>query len=167
MFASFRSDVRQIRFRDPNAPQRRGLDGKRLGRPRLLARHVRTRHRPVIDREDRLARVAVQHERQAHLRELDDRIALATAGPQGYQDGGRRQVVVPDVVAHDLVVPLALASGGIQRYDAVGEQVRALPERPVEIIRDGTGADEDPAAFLVNRDAAPRVAASERFPFRP
>jgi hypothetical protein len=64
-------------------------------------------------------------------------------------------------------VPLALAGVGIERKHAVGEKVLSLAEPAVEVFRRGAGGCEDPAALLVDGDAAPGVGAAEALALRP
>ena len=56
------------------ADERLRLQRNELRRRRFLARNRRARHRHLVHREQRLAGVAVEHEREAHLRELHDGI---------------------------------------------------------------------------------------------
>ena len=79
---------------------------------------------PLLDREERLARLAVEDEHVARLRGLRDGVDRAPVAPHGHEHGRLRQVAVPQVVAHDLVVPDALAGGRLQGEHAVAEQVR-------------------------------------------
>ena len=114
-----------------------------------------------MDPENRLARLSVQHENKAHLRQLDHGVALGAAVPQVDENWRRRKVVVPDVMANDLIVPPAFSSLRVQRQNAVGEQVLALAKGPVEIVSDGPGACEYPATLFVDRDASPCIATAK------
>ena len=106
---------------------------KRLRRRRLLARHVRLRHRPLFDRKDRLAGRAieqVEHRLLAHRRDRLHRPAV-----DGEVDEHRRRgdVHVPDRMVHELEMPLPLAGLVVDRDDALGEQVVAGTEAAVEV----------------------------------
>lgn len=58
---------------------------------------------------------------------------------------------------HGLVVPDALAGLGVQRQNAIAEEVLPLTEPAVEIVTGGSGGAEDPAACFVERETAPGV----------
>ena len=61
-----------VGFGELQPRERRRLGRKRLGRRRLLAGHVALRHRPLLDRPDRLARDAIEDIQQSELRGLRD-----------------------------------------------------------------------------------------------
>ena len=156
----FRRDVRQVGFGQGLANERLRLERDELRRRRFLAGHGRARHRHFLHREERFPRVAIEHEREAHLGELHDGILRGRSRSDRDQDRRGRIVVVPDVVAHGLVVPLALARDRVEREDRVGEQVVALAEPAVEVLGRRAGGREHPAALLVDGHAAPGVGAA-------
>ena len=51
--------------------------------------------------------------------------------------GGGRQIVIPEIVMHDLEVPLHLSGFGIERDDGIAEQIRARAVAAVVVIRSG------------------------------
>ena len=98
-----------------------------------------------------------EHEGEPHLRELHDGVPRRATGAERDEDRGRWIVVVPDVVADRLVVPLPLPRFRIEREDAVGKQIGAAPEAAIEVLGRRSRRAEHPAALLIDRDAAPRV----------
>ena len=142
----------------------RRLHGHGLGRPRSLALQVGSGHRPLLDREERLARLAVEDEHVARFRGLGDGVHHAPAPLDGDEHGCLWQVAVPQVVAHDLVVPDALSGGGSQREHAVAEEVGAVAVAAPEVPRRRAGRQEDEPARVVDADPAPRVRAADGLP---
>ena len=59
------------------------------------------------------------------LRDLRDGVDALSVAADGEQVRRRGQVAVPEVVMHELIVPEALAGGGVEREQAVGEEVLA------------------------------------------
>ena len=167
MLACGRRDVREVGFRERLAHQWGRLYRNRLRRPRLFARHRGSRHRDFVHRKQRLAGLSIQHERESHLRELNDGVPRCRARRERDENRRSRIVVVPDIVVDGLVVPLQCASGSIECKDAVGVEVRSLAEPSVEVIGRRAGCGEHPPSLFVYRDAAPRVGASVRLAVGP
>ena len=69
---------------------------------------------PLLDAEDRRACRAVEDEDQPHLGQLDDRRNGACPLMDVGQDRLRRQVVVPQIVVHELKVPAPFAGRGVE-----------------------------------------------------
>ncbi len=70
-----------------------------------LARHVGLADRPLLDRPDRLAVRAIEDEDERLLRDLGDGLDRLAVDGDVDQDRRGREVVVPDVVMDQLVVP--------------------------------------------------------------
>ena len=131
---------------------------------RPLALQVRGRHGALLDREERLARLAVEDEHVPRLRGLGDGVHHAPPALHGHEHGRLRQVAVPQVVAHDLVVPDALSGGRLQGEHAVAEEVGAVAVAAPEVPRRRAGRQEDEPARVVHADPAPRVRAADGLP---
>src|SRR5258707_336908 len=72
-----RREIERIVERHALFADGRRLRGKRLRRPRVLACDIARRHRTLLDRPDRLAGHAIEHEGKALLRQLDDGVDAA------------------------------------------------------------------------------------------
>ena len=70
--------------------------------------------------------------------------------PHRDQHGLRRHIVVPDIVVHHLVVPDEFAGWGVERHQAVAEQIHALAVCAVEIIRSRTNRKKNQTALSVD-----------------
>ena len=135
--------------------ERRRPGGERLRRRVPLAGDVSRRHRPLLDRPDRLARGAVEHEEEALLRRLGERLDGPAVHRDVREDRCARQVPVPDVVVHRLEVPPSLARLDVEGQDAVGKQVVAGPVAAVGVVRGRLCRHVDQAQLLVRRHLAP------------
>ena len=145
----------------PGRPSRIFLRSAPFPHRGFLTGDGRRRNGNLVHGKDRLPGVTIEHERQAHLRELHDDVTRGSARRRDRdEDRRRRVVVVPDVVTHRLVVPLALTGPGVEGDHAVREKIRPFPEAAVEVLGGRAGRRKDPAASLVDRDAAPRVGAA-------
>ena len=76
----------------------------------------------------------------------------------------RGEVVVPQVVVHDLVVPHALAGARVERDQAVRVEVAADAIGAVVVVGRRAGREVGDAAARVDRDLAPRVGAADVLP---
>ena len=78
-------------------------------------------------------------------------------------------VVIPDIVMNHLEMPEALAGAGIERKQAIAEQIGALSVGAVEVVFGTADGNVDDAALLIDGEFAPGVCAADRFPgiFRP
>src|SRR5690242_7673491 len=63
--------------------------------------------------------------------------------------------MVPDTVMNELVVPLALASFEVERYEALPEKVVAGARPTIEVARGRLDADIDDPSSLVDRALSP------------
>ena len=142
----------QPRARERSRGRREGL--RRRG---LLARDVALRHRPLFDRNERRAGLAIEHEEVAGLgRHADGRDGAPVLAPVE-QDRWRRDVVVPEIVMHGLEVPDALAGVGAQRHDGIGEQVVAEALAAVVVRARAARRDEDEIAGGIGDDHRPDI----------
>jgi hypothetical protein len=96
-----RSQIERVVERHPLFCERGRSGRDRLLLPRLLAGHVARRHRPLLNGPDRLAGHAIEHERPAHLRELDDRIDPPTGDGDRDEVRRRRQVAAIRIPSFD------------------------------------------------------------------
>src|SRR6185295_17198618 len=91
------------------------------------------RHWPLWNRPDRLAGHSIEDVQVAglagHGHDVDD----ATVFPDRRQLRRGIVVEIPDVVMDGLKMPQALPCSGIERDEAIAEQVRAFPVAAVEI----------------------------------
>ena len=116
-----RRNVRGILYGVALPHQRRRPGGERLGRPGLFADQIRFRNRPLLDRPERFARDAVEHEEQPVFAPLRDRIDLPATVVHSQENRRTGQVFVQQIVMHDLKMPDPFSSRGVQREDAVRE----------------------------------------------
>ncbi len=140
--------------------QRWRCNGEWLRWPDFLTRDVRGGYRPLLDWEERLARFAVEGEQQAHLGRLDhDRDADAV--PLDIrQHGLRRNIVVPQVVVHELPGPDYLAARRVECDQRIGVAVVSKSFTAIIIRAGGPGRSEDQAAFLIHRQWRPDIGSS-------
>ena len=112
-------------FEKTLALERRRLGGEGLRRRVPLARHRAFLDRPLFDRPHRLTGLAVEHVDEPLLGGLGDRRDLASVHRDVDENGRARDVVIPNGMVHELVVPDALAGLQINREQAFAEQVVA------------------------------------------
>ena len=135
---------------------RRGLGGVRLRLGQLLARHLRLRHRLLLDGPEGFAGRAVEGVGEGLLGDLHDGGDVLPVHGHVHQDRRGGGVVVPDVVMDELVVPLPLPGPHVERDQAGAEQVVAGPEAAVEVLRGAVGGDVDEPQLGVGRERRPR-----------
>src|SRR5207245_10155563 len=88
----------------------RGRPGrKRLRRRVPLSGHVTLWNRSLLDRPHRLTGDAIEHVQPGLLGRLCDGLDRLSVDDDVRENRGRRDIVVPDPVMHELVMPLALA----------------------------------------------------------
>ena len=129
-----RSEIEGIVQRHALLAEWRRRRGNGLRGPRLFALDVARRHRTLLDRPHRRAGNAIEDEREALLRELDDGVdALAVDGDRD-EVRRRRGVVVPDAVVRDLEVPLPLAGRRVEAQERLAVEPGALARAAVEVV---------------------------------
>src|ERR1035437_3451373 len=82
----------------------------------------------------------------------------------GQQLRSRHVVVVPKIMMNRLEMPQAFSRAGIQRQQAVAEQVIALPVAAVEVVGRRSGRDVNNAALLIKAHVAPIIGGSDVLP---
>ena len=143
---------------------RRRVGRIRLRRPALLARHIRLRHRPFLDRPDRLAGDAVEHVQPRRLGADDHHLTVAAVVADGGQLRGGARIEIPQVVVNELEVPQPLPRARLERDDGRPEQIAADAVHAVEVIRRRSERHVDDAAPRVDRHLAPVVHAADVLP---
>ena len=130
--------------------ERTGLLGDRLRRRIPLARHVGLCLRTFVDAVDRRAVLAIQdeHERRfPDLRERRNRLAVLPDVDQAWRG---REVVVPDLVADVLEVPLQRARLRVEGHRRVAEEVVAGPIAAVVVHARTADRHVDDSALLID-----------------
>ena len=139
------------------ARERLGCERQRLRVGRHLTLDVGRRVLPVLDRKQRLAGFALEHEHVTRLGDLRDGVDLAAAATQRDQIRGRRQVAIPNVVPHELKVPHALARLSFESEQRVGEQVVPDAVGAIVVVGRRAGGHKYQAALHVERQPRPVV----------
>jgi hypothetical protein len=118
---------------------------------------------PLLHAVDRFAGEAVEDEEQAHFGDLrDGRDGLAVAAD--VEQGGRRsEIVVPDVVMNELLVPELFAGAGVEGNEGVAVEVVAGAVGAVEVVGGGAEGGVEDAAGGVEGEEAPGVGAGAVF----
>src|SRR5262249_13445440 len=136
-----------------------GKGGKGVGGGGDFSRHAARRHEPLFDGEDRFAGGSLEHVHHSGLRHLNHDGDLHATLSHGRQRGGRRVVVIPDVVVRCLKVPDYAAGGGAQRNDGIRVAVLAEPHATEVIGRGTRRRQEDQIASGIGHNHRPHVAA--------
>ena len=153
--AQLRREVDQIVDRDRLTRVRRRLGRERLRRRVPLARHVALRHRPLLDRPDRLAGHAIEDIEEGFLARQRHRLDRLAVDVDVGQDRRRGEIVVPHRMMHHLVMPLPLAGLQIDANQAVGEQIVARPMSAILIRRRIFHRQIDQAEIFIHGDLRP------------
>ena len=140
------------------------LARKGLRRPCLLAAQGRRGYGALFYRKERTARLTIEKENKATLRNLRDRVDAPPAARDGDEIGRGREVAIPDVVMHRLKVPETLPGLGVEREQRVGEQVRADPIAAIKVRRRRPSRDVDNAPPNVDGHPRPRIRAAGSLP---
>src|SRR5947207_11103449 len=101
----------------------RGERRERLRGPGLLARDMARGHGSLDDREQWLPAGALEYVQHAGLGRLDDRRYGHSLHLDVPQDRLRREVVIPQVVVDERLLPHAPAAPGIETQQRVGETI--------------------------------------------
>src|SRR5688572_17987409 len=97
------------------------------------------------------------------LRSLSHRVDFLAAMVYGQQDRRARKVLVQEIVMHNLVMPQPFSRRGVQREDAVREEVHPMAIASVKIGLGGLRRDVNDTALFIERLTAPRHGARGRF----
>ena len=156
-----RRTIRQVVLGQTLLRKRRRRQGERLGGPRGFAFEIGWRHRPLLNREQRLTRFPIEEEHDAGfhgLRHGGDFLAVVLHVDE---HRGGRKIAVPQVVMDHLEVPDPLARIGLQGKQAVGEEVGALSISAPEVEGGRAGRQKHEPALGVDADTAPGVGAAD------
>ena len=134
-----------------------GQRRKRLGRRERLAGPAGLRNRPLLDREERHARLAVEQEDVPHLGRLGDRRQRAALAAHLDQRRLRRDVEVPEIVVDGLEAPDHLARRAAQRDQRAREVIEPIAQAAVEIRARVAHRHEQEIARGVRREDRPGV----------
>ncbi len=145
--------VRRQRLRH----QRRRRDGERLRRRQELARRRALRHGALLHFEDRLARVAVEHEDEAGLRHLHHGIKRLAAPRQRDEARLCGKIVIPDIVMHGLEMPAHRSRRRVERDDGIRVAAVAGALAAEEIGAGRGGRQEEKPARPVRRHRRPDI----------
>src|ERR1700675_498492 len=139
----FRRRRADVGFAKRLSDERRRLDREWLRWPSRFAGDVALGNRALLHWKQRFSRKSIEDKYEPHLGHLRNRGNLPAIPPHGDQHGLRGHVVIPNIVVHHLVVPNELAAGGIERYQAVAEQIQALAVCAVEIVRSRANGEKN------------------------
>ena len=134
---------------------------ERLGGPAPVARGLRHRHRALLDGPDRLPGGAVEDVAEGLLAHLGQGLDRPAVHRDVGQHGRRRQVVVPQAVVHELVVPDALPGGGLHADQALAEEVGPGAVAAVVVVGRRARRQVDVAQLLVGAHGRPHVGLPE------
>ena len=153
--AELRREVDEVVDGDALPVEGRRLRGERLRRRGALAGHHRLRHRALLDRPHRLAGLAVEDVEERRLARLHHGLDAPAVDRDLAERRRPYGVVLPDVVVHHLEVPHPLAGRGVERDEAVGEEVVPRPVPAIDHAGRRRERHVDVAQFLVGGQAAP------------
>ena len=157
-------EVDQVFLERPVGQVERRLRRIRLRRRGALAGHRRRRYRPLLDGPHRLAGRSIEDEREPLLGDLGDGRDLAPVDGDVDEVGGRRQVVVPHRVVHELEVPNPLAGLGVEADQRVREQVVAGTVAAVVVGDRRADGQVDVAQLGVGAHVRPHVGPARPLP---
>ena len=129
----------------------------RLCGPRALAGNVACGRGALFDRPDRLTRHAVEHIGVALLGELHERFHGTAVDRHVHQRRSGREIVVPDVVVRDLVVPDAPSGLEVDGDNRIGEQIAAEAVTAIVIVGRRFDGQIGVAELGIDRDRRPHA----------
>src|SRR2546423_11886829 len=132
---SVRRELREVGLTHALPSEWGRLARKGLRRPCLLAAQGRRGYGALFDRKERTARLTIEKENKATLRNLRDRVDAPAAARDGDEIGRGREVAIPDIVMHRLKVPETLPGLGVQREQRVCEEVCADAIAAIKMLR--------------------------------
>ena len=146
-----------VRRHEEGIEQLRRGNGLGLGACRALAGYLRGRYRLLGNLPQGFARQAVENKHKPLLGQLrEGGNDLAVFAPVE-QNGLRRGVVVPQVVAHMLEMPAQFATVQVERNHAVGIEVVTRTVHAVIIRRGGAGGQVEQPMLLIDRHGRPDI----------
>src|SRR2546427_2822108 len=136
----------------------RGRPGrKRLRRRVPLSRHVTLRNGSLLDRPHRLTGDAIEDVQPRLLGRLCDSLDWLSVDDDVRENRGRGDIVVPDPVMHELVMPLARARSQIEGDQRLAEQSRPRTMATVVIAGWQLHRKVDGVELLVDGDLSPHA----------
>src|SRR5262245_36585833 len=129
----------------------------RLGRRRLLARHVRLWNGALFDRPYGLARHAIEDVQPCLLARHSDCFDLPAGHRDVRENRCRGHVEVPDWMVHELEVPLPLAGLQIDADQALRKEVVPWAVTAVVVGRWRFDRQVDETEILVHADLSPHT----------
>ena len=150
-------EIDEIVDRDALAIERRRLGWKRLRARGALPRHVGRGNGPLFDRPYGPSGRAVEDERERLLRELHDRLDRLSIDSDVGEDRSRRQVVVPQIVVDDLIVPRTFAGQASDAHERVGKDIVTEPVPTVHVAGRRRQRQIGQPLLLVGADERPQV----------
>ena len=107
-----------------------------------------------------MARLAIENEDEAELRRLRDDVDVAPVLTKRQQLRRLREVVVPQIVVHELLMPEPLAGARVERDQTVAEQVVSRPIPAIEIEARGAEGNKRDSVLRIDGQFAPVVNAA-------
>src|SRR5439155_1362755 len=148
-------EVDEVVNRHPLPVERRRFGHKRLRGAGFLARHVGLRHRPLVDRPDRLPGHPIEHVHPGLFGGLCDRFDRPSVDRNVNKDWRARDVHVPDAVVNELEMPQSFARLQIERDQTLAEQTVAGAMATVVIAGRQLDWQINDAELFVNRNLSP------------
>src|SRR6185503_7498041 len=122
-------------FRQALAREWRRSERERLRLGAALALERRRGHLAILDREEWLSVLAIEHEDVPGLGDLRERVDASSVAGHGDERRRSGEVEIPEVVLDRLKVPDAPTRARVEREHRVGEEIVAVPIRTVEVER--------------------------------
>ncbi len=154
----FRRVVEEIVVGDALLIERRRPARNRLRWRIPLARNFALRHGTFVDRPDRFACDAIQHERVRLLGDLRDGLDVAAVHSDVDEDGRGGEIVVPQAMMQRLEMPHALPGLRVEADDALGEEIVSVSRAAVIVARRFFSRQIDVAEFFVGAQERPHAA---------
>src|SRR5262245_52201823 len=140
--------------------ERRRERRERLRGRRILAGRVRLRHGTLLNGPKRLAGLTVKHEQETMFRRLRNDVDTLAVMTDGQKLRSSRQIIVPQIVMNQLIVPETLAGLGIQSNEAVCKEIVSLSVAAVKVVPSGAKWNENDSTLHIDRHFVPVVDAA-------
>src|SRR6185369_1541363 len=88
----------------------------------MFSRHIGGWYWPLLDRPDRLARDAIERKQESLLRDLRDGFDTSAVHRDVEKVRRCRQVVVPEAVMHELVVPHTFSGLDVEAHQRLRKE---------------------------------------------